>query len=156
MCSGSTMSYPFILAICGATAGGLFALISLALAKAPGWKELRWFAVIAASAGAYCACVAAELGSGDDAVVLAFSRVSMALVALNALAWLRYSMGGPAHGVDRALEAVAAVIAALALVPGLLLGSVTHHQGASSTGVAPTVVGLLAFAVLLAVVAVPF
>jgi signal transduction histidine kinase/ActR/RegA family two-component response regulator len=151
------MSYPFILAVCGATLGAFFALVSVALAKAPGWKELRWFAVIAASAGGYCACVAAELGSGDDAVVLAFSRVSIALAAINALAWLRYSMGGPARGLDRALEAVAGVIAALALVPGLLVGAtVTRHEGASSTGVAPTVGGLLAFAVLLAVVAVPF
>ena len=151
------MSFPFVLAICGATLGGFFALLSLALAKAPSWKELRWFALIAGSAGAYCVCVAAELESSDDTVVLAVSRAAFALAAVNTFAWLRYSTGRPGGTLDRALEALAAAVGGLALVPGLLLGSVVvRHQGASAAGVVPTMGGLLGFAVLVAVLTVPF
>ena len=130
------MSFPFVLAVCGATLGSFFALLSLALAKAPGWKELRWFALIAGSAGAYCACVATELESTDDTVVLAVSRAAFALAALNTFAWLRYSTVQPDRTLDRALEALAVAVGALALVPGLLLGSaVVRHEGASAAGV---------------------
>jgi signal transduction histidine kinase/ActR/RegA family two-component response regulator len=152
------MSFPFILAVSGATLGCFFALLSLALATAPGWKELRWFAVIAGSAGAYCACVAAGLASGDDdVVVLAFGRVSFALAGVNTFAWLRYSMARPPRGLDRALEALTLAVAGLALIPGVLLSStVVRHGGVSAAGVVPTPAGLAGFGALLAVLAVSF
>jgi signal transduction histidine kinase/ActR/RegA family two-component response regulator len=152
----SVMSLPFILAVCGATLGGLFALLGLALARAPGGKELRWFALIAGTAGLYCACVAAELGSRDDAWGLALSRASFALAAINMFAWLRYSPGRPARGLDRALDALLVAIGALALVPGLLVGSaVAPHPGVWGAGIVPTVGGLAGAGLLFAVLAVP-
>jgi len=155
------MNYPFVLAVCGATLGGLFVLQSLAFARAPGWERLRWFAVIAGSAGCFCACIATELGAQDDAEVVILARVCFSLAAINSFAWMRYSAVRPPRFAERALEALALAVAPLALVPGLVFGSdvVRHDRGWMHSAyviVLPTSLGVVAFGVLFVVVTVPF
>jgi signal transduction histidine kinase/CheY-like chemotaxis protein len=156
------MNYQFVLAVCGAALGGFFAVLSLAFAKAPGWRGLRWFALIAASAAGYCVCNAAIASTHDDEVVTTLARICFALAGINTMAWMRYSTGTAApRPVERVLEGLALVVAAVALVPGVLLGSnVVRHDGtwthADYVVVPSTTLGVIAFALLFTIVAVPF
>ena len=155
------MSYPIVLAVCGATLGGFFALLSLAFATAPGWRPLRWFALVAGSAGSYCACVAVESSTHDDRTAQITARLAVSLVAVNVVAWMRYSAARPPGRFERLLEAPALAVAGLALVPGALLGRVLvrHDGGWTQSGyvtVIPTTLGVVAFGVLFAIAAVPF
>jgi signal transduction histidine kinase len=155
------MSYPFVLAVCGATLGGLFVLQSLAFAKAPGWERLRWFAVIAGTAACFCVCIAIALGTQDDGELVILARLNLALAAINAFAWMRYSAVRPPRLSERALEVLALAVAPLALVPGFAFGSdvIRHDRGVMHSAyviVLPTTLGIVAFGVIFAVVAVPF
>ena len=47
------MNIPVDTALLAAKAGFPFALVSVGVASAPGWKELRWFALLAATAAGY-------------------------------------------------------------------------------------------------------
>ena len=154
------MSYPFVLAICGATLGGFLALLSVMAARAPGWQNLRWFAVIAGTAGCFCACVAATLSTQDDGTVVILTRGCTFLAAINAFAWLRYSAAHPLGASERALEAVMLTVGALAFVPGACYGSeVVRQVGWFHTDkvyVIPTTPGVVVFAVAFLVTTVPF
>ncbi len=154
------MSYPFVLAVCGATLGGFFVLLSLTASRAPGWRHLRWFSVIAATAGCFCATIAAALSVHDDGVVVILARTSVTLAAVNTFAWMRYSATHPPRGYDRLLEGVALAVAAFALVPGVVFGGqVVRHAGgwmrADSVTVLPTTFGVAAFVAIFVVVMVP-
>jgi signal transduction histidine kinase/CheY-like chemotaxis protein len=150
------MSYSFVLAVCGATLGAFFLLLSLAFAKALGWKKVRWVALMAASAAGYCAGLAAELASADDAGVRAFSQGILALGAVHTYAWLRDSAGTAPRWLDRGLEAVVVAVGALALVPGMLLGNVVTRHAGGSVGVVPTAAGVVGLGILVLVLTVAF
>ncbi|HEY8091069.1 MAG TPA: response regulator [Polyangiaceae bacterium] len=154
------MTLADLLAVTGATMGGFFALLSLAFAKAPGWAELRWFALVAATAGGFSACTVAMMWAHGEPATLAFAHCAVSLAAVNVYAWMRYS--AQRRGTfERSLEALALVLAALALVPGTLLSDEVLRHGDGLTGgryvdVLPTLPGLLALGLLLASAAVPF
>jgi signal transduction histidine kinase/ActR/RegA family two-component response regulator len=155
------MTFPFVLAVCGATLGGFFVLLSLSFATAPGWHGLRWFAVIAGTAGCFCASIAVAISTTDDGTVTALARVCFSLAAINSLAWVRYSATHPPRGLERALEGLALAAAALGLVPGVFFGSDVVRNGhgwwhSDYVIVLPTPLGVVAFAVIFGVVLVPF
>ena len=81
--------------------------------------------------------------------------------AVNAVAWLRYSGREPLRRHERVLQGLTLALGTLALVPGALLGSVVHRHPSSWTHtddafVTPTALGGVAFALMFAVVTIPF
>ncbi|HEX3343225.1 MAG TPA: hypothetical protein VHS09_01580, partial [Polyangiaceae bacterium] len=153
------MSASFVLAVCGATLGGFFVLLSPLATRAPDWPRLRWFALIAGSAAAYCACIAGTLSTDSDDVTVILARACTSLAALNVLAWMRYSGDGKRRTFDRVVEALAVGVAVFALVPGACYGAeVIRRDGwldSHNVFVVPTTLGRVALAIAFLLVAVP-
>ncbi len=153
------MLVPFLLAVCGATLGAAFALLSLAFARAPGWHSLRWFAVVAGTAAIFCGCFSVQLATRQDWLVEVLARIQLTLAAVHTAAWVPYSGVGPRR-LARGLQAVALSIGALALVPGALVGRVILRHPVWAhwdyVNVQPSSLGVTSFAVLFAVLAFPF
>ncbi|HEY3821524.1 MAG TPA: response regulator [Polyangiaceae bacterium] len=152
------MSYPFVLAVCGATLGAFFVPSSLMAARAPGWQGLRWFAVITGTAGCFCAGSAIMLTNPDDGTAVVLARVCTSLALVNTFAWLRYSAVAPPRPFGRALEYLVLAVAALVLVPGACYSTeVVRRQDwlTDNVYVLPTSLGLIAVGVAFAISALP-
>jgi len=110
------------------------AALTRQLARAPGWHDLRHFALVALSGAGYALLniptSAAVLS--DDAVVVC-SRLQLVMAALHSVAWLRYSsvLAGYARParLDRILGALLAALATVGLLtPAFLPGGVRVHE----------------------------
>ncbi|MEO8800068.1 MAG: ATP-binding protein [Polyangiaceae bacterium] len=130
---------PFELAVNVAAAASLvsaaiaffLAFLSLRFASAPGWKELRWFAVIAASAGAYCLFDLPATTGAPAALVMLAGRFSTVCAAVHLLGWMRYIATLEQRANTRLEIAVIGsmcVLAVLALIPGALLSQSVTYQ----------------------------
>jgi signal transduction histidine kinase/CheY-like chemotaxis protein len=153
------MLLPFVLAVCGATLGAGFAVLSLAFARAPGWGALGWFALAAGTAALFCACFALQVATPDDRLVEVLARVGVSLAAVHVAGWVGYSGVGPRR-LAGALRATTFAIAALALAPGALVSHVVvRHLDAwthsAYVNVQPTAFGATCFAVLIGILWFP-
>ena len=147
------MNFPAAASVVASAVGLLFALLAMGLASAPGWRELRWFAVIAATASGYAACdVLQDLG-GQPQVVVWASRISVSLAGVHGFGWLRY-MAAQARRSNTMLEKVMSVVCltsgALSLVPTLVISDLveTHHiawLGVTYHDSQPTTLGVLVY-----------
>jgi signal transduction histidine kinase/CheY-like chemotaxis protein len=90
------------------------------IARAPGWREQRWFCWVALSVAGYEA-LNIPIALGSDAVVLAAGRSQLCFAGLHSAAWLLYSRGHLGQ-LRRRWEAVLAGtvggLAVIALLPG--------------------------------------
>lgn len=156
------MNLPAAASLVAAAIGFFFAFLSVGFASAPGWKELRWFALIAATAAAYDVCDIAPSIGASDRVLTTGARLSLFFIAGHMIAWLRYVAtlsGRPNTRVERGAAALMCVVALLALVPNVLFKGVTHHRvdwvGVTYGDAIPTPLGELCYVSLLAALGVP-
>ncbi len=157
------MNLPAAASLVAAAIGFFFAFLSVGFASAPGWKELRWFALIAATAAAYDVCDLAPSIGASDRVITAFGRLSIFFIAIHVIAWIRYVAtlsGRPNTRLEKGAAVLMGVYAALALVPNALIDpSVSHHRvawlGVTYADAHPTPLGELCYASLLATFSVP-
>jgi signal transduction histidine kinase/CheY-like chemotaxis protein len=116
-------------ALLSSTCACYVAALSLRFSRAPGWRDQRWFALVACSVAAYSALnVPASVRVGD-AVVVHCSRLQLVCAALHAVAWLRYSavrLRIPAVRAERWVIPTAAA-AALLGVAAAYPGGVNHR-----------------------------
>lgn len=134
------------------------AALAARFGAAPGWREYRWFALAAATAGAYSILDAATIEPvrmGDRWVVRCVA-VQIALAAVHVVAWLRYARPalGSAGRLEDALEALLVAAGILALVPGAAFTGRVGTSAFVALGVAyrvpePTLLGGLSFAAVL-------
>jgi signal transduction histidine kinase len=112
--------------------GVLFSALTLGFSSAPGWKELRWFALCAALAAGYGACNAVATIDAPDALVTWASRVSLCLGGLHALGWFAYVAaqdGRPMNRTEKWFVRFGLLFAVAAIVPGALVSDVvTRHE----------------------------
>jgi signal transduction histidine kinase len=104
-------------------------ILQLALARAPGWRRARTFALIALTAGAYAAVDLVLATDGfSDRVYQAFGRLNFALLGAHICGWIAYVYGGEDasfRALPRAARGFSIGLAALTgifLLTGLQLG----------------------------------
>jgi signal transduction histidine kinase len=106
------------------TVSACLAVLGYRFARLPGWRDQRWFWLIAASASLYTGCNIVVTLDVPDWVVLLGAHGNWALLALHAIAW---NLHGTAHfhrtpkRLERACVALAGLVGVLALLPGVLL-----------------------------------
>lgn len=105
--------------------GGLvFATVWLRISRAPGWEAMRYFAAIAATASMYCLGDLAEVAGGSDFWVRFGTQFSVAQGSLNGICWLAWFAASQHRRLtrgERALVAAGLLLAALSMVPGVVV-----------------------------------
>jgi signal transduction histidine kinase len=116
------MNSPAVLSVLAAMLHAAAGALALRVSRAPGWRELRWFAVVA-----FLAALHAGVGLGrmlvvPPALALAAVRVELSLDLAILFAWIRYAevFSQVAAGrAARALELAVLGAGLLVLFPGL-------------------------------------
>lgn len=103
---------------------------AFALSKAPGWREMRWFAVCAATAGGYLVGDFLALLGSPLSLTVAGSHLTLFFAGLHVVSWYGYAASArgqnaitPAY---RVIAGLSVLVALGALVPGLYY---THERG---------------------------
>lgn len=108
------------------------ALLCRLLSNAPGWREQRYFALVALSGAGYALMnIPTSAPAFSDATVVFCSRIQLAMAALHAGAWVRYAGavdGRPWASLERTVAAALGVIALVGTVtPAMVPGGVRLH-----------------------------
>jgi two-component system sensor histidine kinase HydH len=101
-------------------------LLALGMSSAPGWRELRWFAVCASLAALFNLANAPITTSVGEPILLLASRFNLFFGGLHAAAWVKYAAEHDRRKLSRgeiAWIAGGVAVSVLALVPGLVLES---------------------------------
>ncbi|MDF2692437.1 MAG: Flagellar sensor histidine kinase FleS [Labilithrix sp.] len=96
------------------------------MSSAPGWRELRWFAVCASLAALFNLANAPITTSVGEPILLLASRLALFFGGLHAAAWVKYAAEHDRRKLSRgeiAWIAGGVAVSVLALVPGLVLES---------------------------------
>lgn len=129
------------------TVAACLAVLAYRFARLPGWRDQRWFWLIAASASMYTGFNVIVTLDVPAWVVRIGAHGSWASLSLHVIAWTLHSA---AHfhvqvgRLERVVVATAASVGVAALVPGLLLQDVivTHHfVGVAYREPVPTLLG---------------
>ncbi|MHB8872414.1 MAG: sensor histidine kinase [Myxococcaceae bacterium] len=148
------MTVPATLSVTAAVVGLMIALLALGFSAAPGWRELRYFAISAALAGLYSACNVVVTLDVADPVITWFSRTSLVFGGLHAFSWFRYLAAQEGRKLTRfelGVVLLGLAFAALSLWPGALIGEGVSHHDFSALAVTyhdaePTLLGAGCFA----------
>jgi signal transduction histidine kinase/ActR/RegA family two-component response regulator len=139
------------------------AALSSQFARAPGWRDQRYFALAALSGACYTALnFPTNSPQFSDVVVVLVSRAQIAIAALHTWAWLRYTavlVGAGRPRIDRVVEPILAALAVIgALTPAFLPGGVRDNAfppfGAYRTALSSPA-GDVGYALVLGLLAVP-
>ncbi len=137
------------LSVIAMTVSACLALLSYRFARLPGWRDQRWFWLIAASAALYTALNTLVTLDVPEWAIVHGSQGNWAALSLHVVAW---NLHVPAHlharlsRLERALMFAAALVGVLALIPGLLVADrVVSHTwlGISYREPPPTALGEL-------------
>ncbi|MEO7997129.1 MAG: hypothetical protein ABI852_06765, partial [Gemmatimonadaceae bacterium] len=110
-----------ILSLCAAALQLGMGLLLVGLARAPGWRAARTFALIALTAFAYSAAdVFFAMPSASESALLWATRANFFMGSLHAVAWLLYTFGGPTASA-RGMPLAAKVLATVLAVSGLII-----------------------------------
>lgn len=117
----------------------LVAVLCLGFGRAPGWRHLRLFGLVALTAAAYSLASVPQTLSTAPSVIVPTSRLAITAGALHALAWLHYSAGHgapPRRGrvLHRLVGAGLAGVALLGLWPGALARATIHAHDVPALG----------------------
>jgi signal transduction histidine kinase/CheY-like chemotaxis protein len=143
------------------TVAACLAVLGYRFARLPGWRDQRWFWLIAASASMYTAFNVVVTLDMPPWVVQLCAHGNWASLALHVIAWNLHSAAhfhARSTRLERAFIGLVSVVAVLALLPGVLLGSgvLTHHFFGLTYHEPPTtVVGSLAALPLYAALLIP-
>ncbi len=126
------------------------ALLSQRFSRAPGWREQRFFALIALSGAAYTLA-----GALPDSVVLYATQMQMVIAGWHLAAWIRFSaacLGHAPTGGEKWLMGAVIATSLGALIPGAYLtGVVTSHSivlfEARYADAEPTTLGIAAMGI---------
>lgn len=153
------MTLPAALSITSASVGLLAALLALGMSSAPGWRELRWFALCAALAAIFnLANAPVTLASSSAHFVVLCARVQLLFGGLHAATWFKYVAVHERRALTRFEKAAIAggvILSVLSLVPNLVLSEETVPRNIPWLGVTyrdppPTDFGNIAIAYYLA------
>ncbi len=100
------------------------ATLALALSRAPGWSELRSFALVAITAAAYCFLDLVHVVPVSPGTLQFGERIALCSSFFYGLAWIRHiaiADGRPVRRLERWALVVAIAMAVLALIPGVLV-----------------------------------
>lgn len=143
------------------TVAACLAVLGYRFARLPGWRDQRWFWLIAASASLYTGFnVIVTLDVPEWAVQIG-SHGNWASLALHVIAWNLHSAAhfhAQPSKLERLLIAIVTAVGVLALLPDVLLGSgvLTHHfLGIAYHEPPTTVFGSLAALPLYAALLIP-
>lgn len=134
----------------------LAALLALAISSAPGWRELRWFAAAAASAGGYVLANMLVTLDVPFAWIVMGSRLSLFFAGLHGASWCIYASTG-AGAITRLSPAYKPIalggllLAAASLVPGVTYSSEVSTRrvdwlALTLRDATPTAIGKITFA----------
>ena len=148
------MTLPQTIALVAGAVSLYVALLSHRFSRAPGWRDQRFFALIALSASAYTA-----MGALPDSLAIVAGHLQLCLAGLHIAAWVRFSaacLGREPTRIEHSLTVALVVGSILGLVPGLFLtGAVKPHTlpggGIQMSDPEPTVAGLVVTAAFCAV-----
>lgn len=119
------------ISIIAMTVAACLAVLGYRFARLPGWRDQKWFWLLAASASLYTGFNVVVTLDAPDWLVLVGAHGNWATLALHVVAWNLHSAAqfhtkpGP---LERAMMLAAAAVGLLAFVPGALLSPsiVTH------------------------------
>lgn len=160
------LTIPATVSVTAAAIAFFGAWLAHRIASAPGWRELRWFAVGAVCAGLFNLSnlfITLDVGA---AVVLAGARLSLLFGGLHAATWFFYSAaleGRRLSRTDRLLVGLGVALSALSLVPGVVIGAeplgrdvpwlgVTYRDGPPTPVLGTFAFGYFCFVILLLLV----
>src|SRR5450432_1938252 len=107
------------------------AFLGSRFARTPGWRDHRWFWLVAGSAGFYCFCNIVLTLDVPDWVIELGSRGNWSAAALQGGAWILHSsahLKTPVNRLRRVFLFLCAVLAVVAWLPGAVVTrDVTHH-----------------------------
>lgn len=126
------MNAAAIISLCAASLQLGMGLLLVGLARAPGWRAARTFALIALTAFAYSAAdVFFALPSVNDQIVWWALRANFLVASLHAAAWLLYTFGGPTASA-RHMPVWTKVLASVLTVCGLFFFVTGPHSRPAS------------------------
>ncbi len=148
------MTIPAAISIAAAALGLGFALLSLWMARAPGWKEMRYFSLLAVTGGLYCLFDLGVSIDASDAVISWAGRLCMFVGAFHGTGWLLYRAAQERrqpHRWELSVLSLATALAISSLLPGVILTDVHQHHTVAWLGVTyndtvPTTLGAIAYA----------
>src|SRR5688572_20042797 len=113
--------------------------LALASASAEGWRHFRAFAVIAFSAAVYSLGNSVFASADPPAMLVVLAgRLNLAVACLHCAAWIVYvrlQYGEPLRRFERVGVGLLATIAALAAIPGLIMGQPVMVQQVEWAGI---------------------
>lgn len=120
----SGLSGGLVLGLAGAISGALMAALALALSRAPGWRELRSFALLAVVAASYCLIGLVHVLPVSPGTLLLGERLLLAASFAYGLTMVRHlavMAGRPLRRGERWTLGIGAALIVLALVPGVMV-----------------------------------
>ncbi len=119
-----------VLGVAGALSGTIMAVLALALSRAPGWTELRSFALVSITAAAYCVFGLGHVVPASDEVVILSDMLTLAASYVYGLVWIRHfaiAARRPLKRWERRTMFIGAVLVVLALIPGVMIVRPIRH-----------------------------
>jgi signal transduction histidine kinase len=159
------MTLPAALSIAAATLGVIVAGLCWWLSRAPGWQEMKRFALVSLTAGLYCLAESVTTIRVSEATAIAASQFGMVVAAFHGPSWVLYiaaQQRRPARLWEKGLVVVATLVAILAAIPGVIVsGEILFHEvawlgvtyaDAQATPLGATVYGLYCTTLLIPLV----
>lgn len=118
------MNLATTLSVVAAAVEGVMALLAFVFARAPGWRHLRVFAIVALSAAGYSANnIAFSVDGVSESAIQWALRLNYLAACIHCSAWVVYcrvQYSEPLERRDRAAIAALGLFGLLGLIPGLL------------------------------------
>ncbi len=132
------MNTPVTMSLMSIALGMAAGVVAFRVSRARGWRELRWFAVIAFLSAGYAAAHLSSTLAAPPRLVLWASHLQLAVGLVQYWAWMRYAEAF-AHlaptPARRWPEWLVLSVAALALVPGIAFRETLGHHTFAPWGV---------------------
>ena len=126
------MNTPVTMSLMSIALGMAAGVLAFRVSRARGWRELRWFAIIAFLSAGYAAAHLSSTLPAPVPLLLAASRIQLSVGLVQYWAWMRYAEAYAHASPSRAgrwPEWLTLSVAALSLVPGLAFQeTLGHHQ----------------------------
>ncbi|NVB80288.1 MAG: response regulator [Kofleriaceae bacterium] len=113
-----------MLCLAGTLSGLMMAVLALAISRAPGWRELRSFALVAMAASAYCFFDIVHVIPVPHRALQLGEGLAVSSCFIYGMAWIRHlaiSEGRELRRFERGALGVGAVLVILAFIPDVLI-----------------------------------